>query len=60
VTDFDRHTEIFQASYIWARQAIVALEAEGNPAMAAILAAGKPATMRGADLVEFAGNALSS
>src|SRR6187399_256569 len=48
VTDFDRHTEIFQASYLWALQAIVALEAEGNPAMAAIFAAGKPATMRGA------------
>jgi NTE family protein len=60
VTDFDRHTEIFQASYLWARQAIVALEAEGNPAMAAILAAGKPATMRGAALVELASSALSS
>ena len=59
-TDFDRHTEIFQASYLWARQAIVALEAEGNPAMAAILAVGKPATMRGSVLVELAGNALSS
>jgi len=60
VTDFDRHTEIFQASYLWARQAIVALEAEGNPAMAAILAAGKPTTMRGgAVLVELTSNALS-
>jgi NTE family protein len=59
VTDFDRHTEIFQASYLWARQAIVALEAEGNPAMAAILAAGKPATMRGAVPVELASSALS-
>jgi NTE family protein len=59
VTDFDRHTEIFQASYLWARQAIVALEAEGNPAMAAILAAGKPAKMRGAVLVELAGSAQS-
>jgi NTE family protein len=38
----------------------VALEAEGNPAMAAILAAGKPATMRGAVLVELASSALSS
>jgi NTE family protein len=57
VTDFDRHTEIFQASYLWARQAIVALEAEGNSAIAAILAAGKRATMRAADL---ASNALSS
>jgi NTE family protein len=60
VTDFDRHTEIFQASYLWARQAIVALEAEGNSALTAILAAGKPATMRGADLVDLAGNARSS
>src|SRR6478752_5138513 len=60
VTDFDRHTEIFQASYLWARQAIVALEAEGNSAIAAILAAGKPATMRGTDPVELASKALSS
>jgi NTE family protein len=60
VTDFDRHTEIFQASYLWARQAIVALDAEGNSALTAILAAGKPATMRGADLVDLAGNARSS
>jgi NTE family protein len=60
VTDFDRHTEIFHASYLWARQAIVALEAEGNAAVAAILAAGKPATKRPRHLVELAGNALSS
>ncbi|QDW41698.1 cyclic nucleotide-binding domain-containing protein [Bradyrhizobium sp. KBS0727] len=60
VTDFDRHTEIFRASYLWARQAIVALEAEGNAAIAAILAAGKPATKRHRHLVELAGNALSS
>jgi NTE family protein len=60
VTDFDRHTEIFHASYIWARQAIAALEAEGNAAVAAILAAGKPATKRPRHPVELAGNALSS
>jgi len=60
VTDFDRHTEIFDASYLWARQAIAALEAEGNAAVVAILAAGKPATERPRHLVEFAGNALSS
>jgi NTE family protein len=43
VTDFDRHTDIFYASYLWARDAIAALEAEGNAAIAAILASGKPA-----------------
>ena len=51
VTDFDRHTEIFEASYFWARQAIVVLEAEGNPAITAILATGRPATERPRDLV---------
>src|ERR1700675_2735707 len=60
VTDFDRHTEIFSASYLWARQAIVELEAEGNAAIAAILAAGKPPTKRPRHLAELAGNALSS
>lgn len=59
VTDFDRHTEIFQASYLWARQAIVALEAEGNSAIAAILTAGKPAAKRPRHLVEFPSTALS-
>jgi len=53
VTDFDRHTEIFEASYFWARQAIVVLEAEGNPAITAILATGRPATERPRDLVEL-------
>jgi NTE family protein len=43
VTDFDLHTEIFDASYVWARQAIATLEAAGNPAIAAILATGNPA-----------------
>ena len=42
VTDFDRHTDIFWEAYLWARQAIVALEAEGDPAIAAMLAASKP------------------
>src|SRR4030081_1463205 len=51
VTDFDRHTEIFEASYFWARQAIVALEAEGNSAIAAILATGRAAMERPRDLV---------
>jgi NTE family protein len=43
ITEFERHTEIFQSSYLWARQAITALEAEGNAAIAAILAGGRPA-----------------
>ena len=51
VTEFHRHTEIFDASYFWARQAIVALEAEGNSAIAAILATGRPAMERPRDLV---------
>ncbi|HMH96282.1 MAG TPA: patatin-like phospholipase family protein, partial [Bradyrhizobium sp.] len=42
VTDFDRHTEIFRTSYEWARDAIVALEEEENPAIAAILATRSP------------------
>jgi NTE family protein len=46
VTDFDRHTDIFNASYIWAQQAIAALASEGNSAITAILATSKPATKR--------------
>ena len=46
MTDFDRHTEIFHASYLWARGAIDALEAEGNSAIAAILGAGNAAIKR--------------
>jgi NTE family protein len=46
VTDFDRHTDIFYASYIWAQQAIAALASEGNSAITAILATSKPATKR--------------
>jgi NTE family protein len=37
VTDFDRHTEIFEASYLWAKEAIAALEAGGSSAIAAML-----------------------
>lgn len=44
VTEFERHTEIFDAAYLWAREAIAMLEAEGNAAIAAILATAKPAT----------------
>ena len=51
VTEFHRHTEIFEASYVWARQAIAALEAEGNSAIAAILATGRPAMEQPRDLV---------
>jgi len=40
VTDFDRHTEIFDASYLWAREAIAALEAADSSAIAAILDSG--------------------
>jgi NTE family protein len=46
VTEFERHTEIFDAAYLWAREAIAALEAEGNAAIAAILATARPATKR--------------
>ncbi len=38
VTEFERHTEIFDASYLWAQERIAALEADGNSAIAAILA----------------------
>jgi NTE family protein len=40
VTDFDRHTEIFEASYRWAKEAIAALEAGDSSAIAAILDTG--------------------
>ncbi len=46
VTEFERHSEIFEASYLWAREAILAREAEGDAAIAAILATAGPATMR--------------
>ena len=60
VTEFDRHTEIFRASYLWARQAIAALEAEGNSAITAILATSNLATKRPRHLVGLPHNALSS
>jgi NTE family protein len=37
-TEFERHKEIFDTAYLWTQQRITALEAEGNPAIAAILA----------------------
>lgn len=46
VTEFERHSEIFDAAYLWAREAIAALEAEGNAAIAAILATASPAPTR--------------
>ena len=46
ITDFERHTEIFESSCRWAREAITALEAAGDPAIAAILATRKAATER--------------
>jgi NTE family protein len=46
VTEFERHTEIFDAAYLWAREAIAAVEAEGDPALAAILATAHPAIHR--------------
>jgi len=46
ITEFERHTEIFQSSWLWAREAIAALEAEGNPSIAAILADARPVAKR--------------
>jgi NTE family protein len=40
LTDFDRHTEIFDTSYLWAQEAIAALEAGGSSAIAAMLDTG--------------------
>jgi NTE family protein len=37
VTDFHRHQEIFQSSYLWARDSIAALEAAHDPAIGAII-----------------------
>src|SRR5437773_1832143 len=59
VTDFDRHTEIFYASYHWAREAIAELEAEGNSPIAAILDTTRLATKRPQRIVAVSSNALS-
>src|SRR6476469_2285214 len=59
VTDFDRHTEIFEASYLWAREAIAALEAEGNPAITAILDAGNLTAKRPRHLAGLPHTAVS-
>jgi hypothetical protein len=37
VTGFERHKEIFDATYSWACTSIETLEAEGHPALAALL-----------------------
>jgi len=60
VTEFNRHTEIFRTSYLWAQQAIAALEAEENSAITAILATGNPVTKRSRRHVGFSHDALSS
>ena len=39
--DFDRHTEVFEASYAWALKQIDLLTERGDPALAAILQAAK-------------------
>ncbi len=59
VTDFDRHTEIFLASYLWARETIAALEAEGNSAITAILGAGNIPAKRPRHLTEVPRSALT-
>jgi NTE family protein len=53
VTDFDRHSDIFAASYLWAKNTIAALEAEGSPALEAILSSGKPPVRRPRSSVAF-------
>jgi NTE family protein len=59
VTDFDRHTEIFEASYTWAKAAIAALEAGGSSAIAAILDTHAPETRRSRHVAEFQRSAVS-
>src|SRR2546429_1065646 len=59
VTDFDRHTEIFLASYLWARETIAALEAEGNSAITAILGTSNPVMKRARQFAERPHSALS-
>lgn len=46
ITEFERHTEIFQSSYLWACKTIAALEVEGDPSITAILATGRAAATR--------------
>jgi hypothetical protein len=37
--DFDRHHELFETAYQWGRRRLDALADQGDPALAAILAA---------------------
>jgi NTE family protein len=53
VTDFDRHTDIFNASYLWACSTIATLEAEGSSALTAILSSGKPPARRSRPVPAF-------
>lgn len=39
LTDFDKHAEIYEASYKWGVEQIAELRAKGDPALAALLAA---------------------
>jgi NTE family protein len=59
VTDFDRHTDIFLASYLRGREAIAALEAEGNSAIAAMFGTGNLPTKRPRHLAGLPRSALS-
>jgi NTE family protein len=59
VTDFDRHAEIFEASYLWAKDAIEALVAGGNSAIAAILDTGDSGSSRSCLRTEFQRTAMS-
>jgi NTE family protein len=60
VTDFDRHGDIFAASYLWAKNTIAALEAEGSPALEAILSSGRPPARRARSSVGFQNKALAT
>lgn len=60
VTDFDRHSDIFAASYLWAKNTIAALEAEGSPALEAILSSGRPPARRSRPAAMFPSEVLTS
>ncbi|MET0674283.1 MAG: hypothetical protein ABW175_00650, partial [Bradyrhizobium sp.] len=64
VTDFDRHAEIFETSYDWAKGAIAALQAGGSSAIEAILDSGAPerrqATAVAATTERASGNRLAA
>ena len=60
VTDFDRHTDIFSESYLWARETISELEAAGSQAIADILATGRPAAIGSRHPFTSPGDVLAS